>query len=249
MIREARLRAPKEAGMNDTKWEQYGALAGLFFVVIVVVGALIPGAPPSPDDSIQEIADYYQDHTGGIKAGAYLTGLAAVAFLWFLGSLWSTLRRFEDTRRLATIAVGGGIVGLILAVTAYALNASVAIALDSAGATQGVNPKFIYIMSGVIGGMGNFGVAVLVAATGVAILRTRALPAWLGGPSLVLAVAWIVAGLVVATDTTAIFTLGFIVFLLWLVWVLVVSFFMLRPQAAVPADPLPPTTPVPPTTP
>jgi hypothetical protein len=218
--------------VNDTKWEQYGALAGLVFVVLVVVGALIPGAPPSPDDSVREIGDYYTDHTGAIKAGAFLTGLAAVAFLWFLGSLWSTLRRSDDTRRLATIATGGGIVGLILAVTGFALNATVAIALDTGGATQGVNPKFIYLLSGVIGGMGNFGVAVLVAATGVAILRTRAFPVWLGGPSLVLAVAWVVAGLVVTTDATAIFTLGFIVFLLWLIWVLVVSFYMFRPQPA-----------------
>jgi hypothetical protein len=96
--------------------------------------------------------------------------------------------------------------------------------------------------------MGNFGVAVLVAATGVAILRTGVFPAWLGGPSLVIALGWIVAGLVVATDATAIFTLGFIVFLFWLVWVLLVSFFMFRPQAAEPETAVAPT-PAPPTTP
>ena len=235
--------------MNDTKWEQYGALAGLVFVILVVVGAVITWTtPPSPDDSFRDIASYFEEHTGAIKAGAFLTGLAAVAFLWFLGSLWSTLRRSEDTRRLATIATGGGIVGLILAVTAYAVNATVAIALNSRDAIQGVNPKFFYTLSSVIGGMGNFGVAVLVAATGVAILRTRVFPAWLAGPSLVIALGWIVAGLVVATDATAIFTLGFIVFLLWLVWVLLVSFFMFRPQAAEPEAAVTPT-PAPPTTP
>ena len=44
---------------------------------------------------------------------------------------------------------------------AFALNATVAVAIDSTGATASVNPKFIYLLSGVIGGMGNFGVAVL----------------------------------------------------------------------------------------
>lgn len=234
--------------MNDTKWEQYGALAGLVFVILVVVGAFIAGSPPRPDDSIQKIADYYRNHTGAIKTGAFLTGLAGVAFLWFLGSLWSTLRRSEDTRRLATIATGGGIVGLILALLAFALNSSVAIALNSRDSLQFLNPKFIYLLSGVIGGMGNFGIAVLVAATGVAILRTRVFPAWLAGPSMLIALGWIVGGLVVATDSSVIFTIGFVVFLLWLVWILLISFFMFRPQAAVPATP-DATAPVPPTTP
>jgi hypothetical protein len=216
--------------MDDMKWERYGAAAGLLFVILVVVGSLISGAPPSPDDSVRDIAEYYEDHTGAIKAGAFLTGLATVAFLWFLGSLWSTLRRSDDTRRLATIATGGGIVGLITAITSIALNATVAIAIGSTGATQSVNPKFIYLLAGTIAGMGNFGIAVLVGATAVAALRTGVFPAALAWASVVLAVGWIVAGFIVASDAAAIFTIGFIAFLLWLIWILVISFFMFRPQ-------------------
>jgi hypothetical protein len=215
--------------MNDVKWEQYGAAAGVLFVILVVVGALIAGAPPSPDDSVRKIADYYEDHTGAIKVGAFLTGLAGFAFLFFLGSVWSTLRRSDDTRRLATIATGGAIVGLVTAFTAFALNATVALAIDTSGATASVNPKFIYLLSGVIGGMGNFGVAVFVAAVGIASLRTGVFPAPLGWASLVIALGWIVGGFVVASTASAFFTIGFIVFLVWLIWVLVISFFLYRP--------------------
>jgi hypothetical protein len=230
--------------MDDAKWEQYGAAAGVLFVILVVVGALIAGAPPSPDDSLSKISEYYEDHTGAIKAGAFLTGLAGVAFLWFLGSLWSTLRRSDDTRRLATIATGGGIIGLILVFAAFAVNSAVAIVADSGQEAQAaVNPKFFYLLSGVIGGMGNFGVAALVIAVGVASLRTKVFPEALGWASLVIALGWIVGGLVVVTDSGFPFIVGFITFLVWLIWVLVISFFLFRPHEEAPATPGAPSTP------
>ncbi len=214
--------------MDDVKWERYGAAAGLVFVILVLVASLLPGeSPPAVDDKATDIAKYFHGHSGAIQAGAFLAGLGGIAFLWFLGSLWSRLRRPEDTRRLATIAAGGGVVTLGLVLVGFAMNATIALRLTSLGL---LGARFFYTLSTVVIGMASFSLAVLVIATSVAAIRTKVFPVWLGWVGVVLGLAWVVAGLGVATDNSAIFALGFIVFLVWLIWVLVISFLLFQTQ-------------------
>ena len=86
--------------------------------------------------------------------------------------------------------------------------------------------------------------AALVIAVGVASLRTKVFPEALGWASLVIALGWIIGGLVVVTDSGFPFVVGFITFLVWLIWVLVISFFLFRPhEEAAPATPAAPSTP------
>jgi hypothetical protein len=47
--------------MNDVKWERYGALAGLVFVVLVVIAAFIAGTPPQPTDAPRKIHEFYRE--------------------------------------------------------------------------------------------------------------------------------------------------------------------------------------------
>ena len=214
--------------MDDVKWERYGAAAGLVFVILVLIASFLPGeSPPAIDDSAREIAKYFHGHSGAIQAGAFLSGLAGIAFLWFLGSLWSRLRRPEETRRLATIAAGGGVVTLGLVLVGFAMNAAIALRLTSLGL---LGARFFYTLSTVVIAMASFSLAVLVIATSVAAIRAKVFPVWLGWLGVVLGVLWVVAGLGVATDNSVIFTLGFIAFLLWVIWILVISFFLFQPQ-------------------
>jgi hypothetical protein len=78
--------------------------------------------------------------------------------------------------------------------------------------------------------MASFSIAALVAATSLAALRAKVFPAWLGWASAALALAWLVAGFGVASERSAVFTYGFVVFLVWLVWVLAISYYLLEPQ-------------------
>ncbi len=214
--------------MDDVKWERYGAAAGLVFVILVLIASFLPGeSPPAIDDSAREIAKYFHGHSGAIQAGAFLSGLAGIAFLWFLGSLWSRIRRPEETRRLATIAAGGGVVTLGLVLVGFAMNATIALRLTSLGL---LGARFFYTLSTVVIAMASFSLAVLVIATSVAAIRAKVFPVWLGWLGVVLGVLWVVAGLGVATDNSVIFALGFIAFLLWVIWILVISFCLFQPQ-------------------
>jgi hypothetical protein len=219
--------------VNDVKWERYGALAGLVFVVLVVIAAFIAGAPPQPSDSPRQIQEFYRDHERALKAGVFLSGMGAVAFLCFIGSLWSTLRG----RGLATVAAGGGVVTIGFALVSGAITSTTALRIGDLAPEQA---KFFYSLQTMVIGMASFSIAALVAATSISTLRVQEtatsgssvlpFPAWLGWVSAALALAWLVAGLGVASERSVLFIYGFVIFLVWLVWVLVISYFLLRPQ-------------------
>jgi hypothetical protein len=209
--------------MNDVKWERYGAFAGVVFVVLVVIAAFIAGTPPRPTDTPRKIHEFYRDHERALKAGAFFSGVGAVAFLWFLVSLWNRLRE----HRLAMMAVGGGVATIGFALVNAAITSTTALRIGDLAPRQA---KYFYSLQGIVIGMASFSIAALVAATSIAALRAKVFPAWLGWASAALALAWLVAGLGVASERRALFIYGFVIFLAWLAWVLVISYFLLRPQ-------------------
>jgi hypothetical protein len=209
--------------MNDVKWERYGPAAGLVFVVLVVISAFIAGIPPQPTDAPGKIYEFYRDHERALKAGVFLSGVGAVAFLWFIASLWSTLRQ----SRLAMVAASGGVATIGFALVSAAITSTTALRIGDITPKQA---KFFYGLQVNVITMASFSIAALVAATSLAALRAKVFPAWLGWASAGLALAWLVAGVGAASERRAVFTYGFVVFLVWLVWVLAISYYVLEPQ-------------------
>ena len=72
--------------MDDSKWERYAALGGIWFVVLSVISAFLPGAPPSTSDSVGKIVKYFSDHAGTIEVATLLAGLGIVGLFWWFGS-------------------------------------------------------------------------------------------------------------------------------------------------------------------
>jgi hypothetical protein len=218
--------------MDDAMVERYGALAGVGFVVFILLAGFVGGIPPIPTDSSQEITRYFRDNQDELQLAAYLNGLALVAFLWFLGTLFGRLRRSEGgTGRLAGIALTGGVVGASLATLGNALLAEAT--LRPGGAPEA------WPQSAVILGYAAFGIAVLTLAASAVIARSGLMAPWVGWLGALVGIGWLVGGLAVATTNDAIGVVGLVAFLAWAAWILVVSLMLLTRSDAAPATSAP----------
>ena len=219
--------------MSDSRWEQWGPIAGIVFVVLFVVGLFMNNLP-SADDSAIKIANYYND--GGKRAviiiGSYLLWLAGLFFFWFIASLRTRLLAVEGAPgRLTSIAFGGGLIFIGMLFVAAACFASVAgditFGSEKFASVDGARylPELGYPIL-VIGGM--FAAIAMIDAASILILRTKVLPRWIAYFGFFAAVALLFAGF-------------FIPMLAFVLWVLFVSVAMMRSgqATAAPATPAP----------
>ena len=219
--------------MDDTKWERYGALGGIIFVVLVIASIVVVGGNVMTSDSPAKILKYFNDHPDGIKVSAFLSILASVPIIWWAGSLWARLNRVGDQHnRLAVIAVLGLLIAGAGNITQTAVNAGVALERHNVGATEA---KFFYVLSSSFGAGGSIGIAVLVLAVSVAAFRYGAFPKWVGWLGAVIGLVFLVGGASIATTNDAINTLGFIAFALWAIWMIATSVVMFRAHYNEPA--------------
>jgi hypothetical protein len=214
--------------VSNSTWERWGPASGIAFVVLFVASVFVGLNFPDPDDSAAKFVKFYND--GGDRAqliiGSYLMVLSGVFFFWFLASLRSRLLAAEGVPgRLTSIVFGSGLVFTALVMTAGAIFMTVA-----ADITFGEN-KFVTVEGArllpvlgypilLIAGM--FAAIAMIDATSVLIMRTGALPRWIGWFGFVTAVLLL-------------FAVYFIPLLFLMFWVLAVSVAMLRLEpAAVP---------------
>lgn len=210
-------------------WERAGAAAGIAFVAFLLASFLvIPDAPPALDDPAAEIRSFFADNSSAFQASAFLTGLAGIFFLCFLGSLASVLGAVgHEQARMTILAAGAVTIALAFAGTAVTDTLATRIAAES---DQAVIRALYYVQAFAVSFMG-FSLAVFVGAVTIAAAGTRLLPApvvWLG---YALMPAWVIAGCGVFVESGAFSptgAVGFVVLLVWIAWVLAVSASLLR---------------------
>ncbi len=208
------------------RWDRYAPATGLVFVVVVIVATLVQGAPPSLSDGASEFADYFDDNDTRIRVAQFVNVLATIPFLWWMGGLWSTLRRAEGGAPRLTVAAGLG--GAIAATSVMLGSAVMSTAAFRSTDLQPAGLKLFYTLSFTMYAAGALGVATLVLASSVVILRSGVFPVWIGWLGIVNGLVWIAAGLSLVSTRDAVNVIGFISFLIWLVWIIAISVVMLR---------------------
>lgn len=213
--------------MNDVSWRRFGGWCGIAFVVLEMTGQSmfqVGGGEPTFNASTAEVLDFFTTRDAGLVAlGGYLSLLASVAFVWFLGSLWANLKEAEGPPAwISAVALLSGVIGLASSVTS---GASWPVAIFRMH--DGYDP----LLAQTLFDLGNFGFANLwvwtasmLLATAVVILGAGALRRWLGWYALVAAIALLVGRAFWAEPTWLIFVPP----MLFWVWVIAVGIVLIR---------------------
>ena len=164
---------------------RWAPIAGIVFVVCMVVGVMLVGDVPAPNSSTGKLATYLTDshkHTLNI-IGLYLWVIGALAFLVFLMRLRNDLRMAEGgTSPLSHLAFSAGVAFSAVWMVSASAFASVAYAIGLRHAPV-TNTDLVRVLPP-LGRLllllgGGFSGALLLAATAAVIFKTRFLPKWL----------------------------------------------------------------------
>jgi hypothetical protein len=209
--------------------DRLAAIAGMLSVVALVIGQYVAPAPVYPEEQVGGVtATFYVNYEGRLLTEAILLGVASVLFLVFLGGLRAFLARAEGQRpRLAPAVLAAGTVttGLVL-LQAAILTALTALRGNELGVrAQGSAwaSRALYYLHGAVGELALFPLALFLGATAAVLLRTGALPRWLGwvGAAFGLLIGVLAVGTVAGLDVGP---ADQVVFLLVAAWVAVLAF-------------------------
>jgi hypothetical protein len=184
-------------------------LCGVLFVGLAVVCFALTGEGQDPaKKSAEEIARYYKDHDDKNELAAFLLGGAGILLLFFAGWLRQVLRAAEGPGGMLSAVSFGA---LVVVVAGLGVGATIHLALvdyvdkvdpSTTAAINTIDYDFFIPFA--------LGMSAFLLSTGIVIVRTAALPKWLG---------WIAILLGVASFTPA----GFFGFLGGLAWIAVVG--------------------------
>ena len=181
---------------------RFAPLTGVLFLVLAVVSFVLGGDPPDSEKAPPEVVEYWDD--GKQIASAIIATYAALALVWFAGSVRDAIARVEPgASRLASISFGGAVI------CAAGLCVNNAIQFATAETAGEISPEGTQALSALFE---NFyfpmaaGMALFLVAAGIAAVRHGAFDKRLG---------WIAIVIGVLAVTPAGFA-GFIGSLVWI---------------------------------
>lgn len=183
--------------MSDRTGLRLGAAAGIMYVILQFLGfgitAASVGALTSIGSSDADLTAAFQHPTAsGAWVGLYIGVLAFLLFVVFLARLWATLRRAEGEQGwISAVAFGSGLLFVALSLVSL-----VFIGVQRLAAGGGIDLQLARVLTNLTSGLHtlSWGVAALfLAASAVVVLRTAALPRWLGWSGAIISVGLLLA--------------------------------------------------------
>ena len=207
------------------RFERFAPLAGVVFFLLAVAAGIVGGETPSADDPTGEVVSFWEDEEGKQIAASLLIAWASLFFVWFAASWRAAIAGAEGgAGRLASIVYGGA---LIFA-TGAALLAGLSFgAAETAGDVPPAVTQTLSVLSSELFFPLAVGISLFLLGSGVAILRTRVLPVWLGWVALLL-------GILAVTPA------GFFAFLAAILLTVVFSILLFLRAGAAAGGPTPP---------
>lgn len=208
-----------------SKWARFTPLSGVLAVVLGVAATAVLAhddtqTPLPTGPTGQQVIAFYEQHSTTERLAALLLSLAFLFFLFFAGVLRSYLAKVP-AEGLASLSLAGAAVETAGQVATPSFIWAILGAPPSSLAPASAQALYVLANNG-LNLVNAVGIMVFSIAAGLAILRDGTLPGWLGWMAILI-------GLLVLTP------LDPIQFVVLLVWLPIVSIFMVKRSKPAPA--------------
>jgi hypothetical protein len=172
--------------MNRRRNQWLLPLAGVGFVVLGIISFIIQGEPKSADEPVNEIVDFYLDNKDSIIAGQVVGAISGLLLIVFGAYLASVLRSADEGAWVLALLP---LVGFVIMDVGFAIDGTILIAL--AEAADDIEPTSVQTLQALWDN--DFlpialGAMVFLFSFGIAVVRSGALPRWLGGVAILLGI-------------------------------------------------------------
>lgn len=171
--------------------ERIAGLSGIVFVLVLVVGDVVRGAPPDNTSTPEDLAQWYEDHSWGVLFSHITFNISTFFFFLFIAYLWKTLRSAEgDPAWLSAMVFGAGVMGAAIATIGYGFWGTA----GTIARYYELTPEVAVLLFNltVVFFMAWLGLNVVMLGTALLIFRTGVFPRWLAWLGLVDIALWLV---------------------------------------------------------
>jgi hypothetical protein len=194
-------------------------LTGAAFIVLAIVSFIVQGEPKAADEPVNEIVDFYLDNKDAIFAGQVIGAISGVLLLFFGAYLW----RLLDGAGAGWLSILP-LLGFVIMDVGFAIDGTILIAL--AEAADDIEPGSVQTLQALWDN--DFlpialGALVFYFSFGMAVLKTAALPKWLGWAAILLGIVGLIP------------PIGFVAFIGFGILMLIVSILLTTRARSAPA--------------